>query len=50
MQAITGNILPNIVEPKGAANAGPTINPRLEDIAILPKFLVLFSLDETSAK
>ena len=48
--AITGNILPNMVEPRSAANAGPTINPRLEEIAILPKFLLLFSLDETSAR
>ena len=48
--AITGNILPNMVEPRSAANAGPTINPRLEDIAILPKFLLLFSLDEISAR
>ena len=48
--AITCNISPKIVDPKIAANAGPTINPRLEDIAILPKFLLLSSFDEISAK
>ena len=46
--AKTGNIFPKIVEPKIAANAGPTINPRFEDMAILPKLLLLFSFDEMS--
>jgi hypothetical protein len=46
--AKTGSILPKIVEPKIAANAGPTINPKLEDMAILPKLFPLFSFDETS--
>jgi hypothetical protein len=48
--AQTGNIFPKIVEPKIAANAGPTINPRLEDMAILPKLLLLFSFDDISAR
>src|SRR5689334_9229182 len=48
--AKTGNIFPKIVEPKIAANAGPTINPRLEDMAILPKLLLLFSFDDISAR
>ena len=40
----------SIVAPKIPANAGPTIKPRLEDTAILPKFLLLFSSDEISAR
>jgi hypothetical protein len=39
-----------IVAPKIPANAGPTIKPRFEDIAILPKFLLLFSSEEISAR
>ena len=48
--AKTGNIFPKIVEPKIAANEGPTIKPRLEDMAILPKLLLLFSFDDISAR
>ena len=48
--AKTGNIAPYIVPPKIPASAGPRINPRLEDIAIFPKFLLLVVSDERSAR
>jgi hypothetical protein len=48
--ARTGKTSLYIVEPKIPAIAGPTIKPRLEDTAILPKFLLLFTSVETSAR
>lgn len=37
-----------MVEPKIPANAGLPIDPRLADIAILSKLLLLFSFDDIS--
>jgi hypothetical protein len=47
--ANTGSTSPYTVAPRIPANAGPTIKPRLEDIAIFPKFLLLSSSEEMSA-
>jgi hypothetical protein len=46
------NFLKGLLNPilKIVSVSDPTINPRLEDIAILPKFLLLFSSDDISAR
>jgi hypothetical protein len=46
------NFLKGLLNPilKIVSVSDPTINPRLEDIAIFPKFLLLFSSDDISAR
>jgi len=48
--ANTGSDSSKTVAPKTPAIAGPTIKPRLDEIAILPKFLLRLASEVTSAR